>query len=441
MISGFIPRVEYNEIIITGVSIDSREIEKGNLFIPILGTRDGHDFVAEAIERGAGAVLWDRSKPNPPSDIPLIFVNDTLLALQDLARTYREQLSVKVIGVTGSNGKTTTKDMISSILEISYKVHKTKGNYNSQIGLPLSILKASKEDEILILELGMSEKDQIGKLSKIAQPDIAAITMIGTSHLVNLGSRKEIANAKMEILDGLKDEGLFIYPKGEPLLINEKCLRSVTFGETGDCDLYFTTVDSELEDQCFHLNAQEDTVYAIPILGKHNIQNALIAIAIAKELGISEENIIKGLANVTVTEMRMQKYISKQGFTIIDDSYNASPDSVKSAIEALHDVKGYKNKYLILGDMLELGEEGEKYHWEIGEYIRGKNIDILCTYGPLSSYISRGAAETMSIYKARNFPEKRQIIEFIKKTIKEEDIVLVKGSRGMKMEEIIEGLL
>jgi UDP-N-acetylmuramoyl-tripeptide--D-alanyl-D-alanine ligase len=364
-----------------------------------------------------------------------------LLALQDLAASYRKQLSAKVIGITGSNGKTTTKDMIASILELSFKVHKTKGNYNSQLGLPLTILEAPDDVEILILELGMSEKGQIKKLSEIAQPDIAAITMIGTSHLLNLGSREEIAKAKMEILEGLTSNGLFIYQEDEPLLNNDMNHRSVTFGETNNNDYYPRFVDSNFEGNSFYVNNQKDTDYTIPMLGKHNVQNALIAIAIADELKVPKDIIVKGLANISVTGMRMQSIFSENGFTVIDDCYNASPDSVKGAIDTLHEIKGYKKKFLILADMLELGEEDEKYHKEIGNLINEKKIDYVFTYGRLANFISLEAAQKLGFDHSKNFSDKPEMIKVITELIGPNDIVLVKGSRGMNMEDVVNGLL
>lgn len=208
----------FHYIEMQGVCIDSKKITKGNLFVPIIRVKDGHDYVKEAMEKGAAASLWKKSYGDPPKGIPIIFVDDTLLALQKIARYYRKTSNVKVIGITGSNGKTMVEDIISTILSTTYRVHKTKGNLNSQIGLPLTILEMKQDTEFLILEMGMSETGQIRNLAQIAQPDVAIITMIGQSHLETLGSREEIAKAKFEIVDGLNDGGLFLYNGDEPLL-------------------------------------------------------------------------------------------------------------------------------------------------------------------------------------------------------------------------------
>lgn len=201
----------FYKLVAVGVSIDSKKTQEGNLFVPIIRVKDGHDYVHEAMNHGAAACLWKKSHGDPPKGIPIIFVDDTLFALQQLARFYRNELNVKVIGITGSNGKTTVKDIIGTILSTTYNVHKTKGNLNSQIGLPLTILEMKRDTEFLILEMGMSEEGQIRKLSNIAQPDVAIITMIGQSHLETLGSREGIANAKLEIIDGFKEKCLFLY--------------------------------------------------------------------------------------------------------------------------------------------------------------------------------------------------------------------------------------
>ena len=223
---------------INGVTTDSRLVEVGNLFFPLVGdTFNGHEFVDKAIELGAAAVIWKEKEPNPPQQVPVIFVKDTLVALQDLAEAYLKQLNPKVVGITGSNGKTTTKDMVAAVLETTYKVHKTKGNFNNHIGLPLTILSMEENTEIAVLEMGMSGKGEIELLSKIAKPDVAVITNIGEAHLMDLGSREEIASAKLEIVKGLKENGRLIYHGDEPLLLERVpslSFSSVTFGEGGE---------------------------------------------------------------------------------------------------------------------------------------------------------------------------------------------------------------
>ncbi|WP_352523860.1 UDP-N-acetylmuramoyl-tripeptide--D-alanyl-D-alanine ligase [Heyndrickxia oleronia] len=438
---------QYENLLVKGVSIDSRTVKKGNLFIPIVRIKDGHNYVREAIKNGAIASLWDKSHSNPPEDIPLIFVDNTLLALQSLASSYRKQLPIKVIGITGSNGKTTTKDMVNSIVSTSYKVHKTKGNFNSQIGLPLTILEVSKDDEVVVLEMGMSERGQIERLSKIAQPDIAIITMIGLSHIAELGSREEIANAKLEIITGLKDNGLLIYNGDEPLLQkveisnSNRFIRFITFGEGKENNLYPCSVNIDSEEIRLRINHKDSPTYTIQLMGKHNVYNALASIAVGKQLGIRDDNIIKGLSELTTTEMRMQKIHSSKGFTIINDAWNASPNSVQAAIETFQELMNYNKKYLVLGDMLELGENEVEYHREIANYINPNKIDYLFTYGPLSEILSKEAMKYLGNQRVKSFTDKDKIVNKILSLAKSNDIVLVKGSRGMALEEIVNKLL
>ncbi|RTR34013.1 UDP-N-acetylmuramoyl-tripeptide--D-alanyl-D-alanine ligase [Robertmurraya yapensis] len=447
MINGEGLEEKFESVMVEGVSIDSRTVKKGNLFIPIIRIKDGHNYVLEAMKNGAIAALWEKNRSNPPKDIPLIFVDNTLLALQSLASSYRNQLSIKVIGITGSNGKTTTKDMVNSIVSTSFNVHKTRGNLNSQIGLPLTILEVSEDDEIVVLEMGMSERGQIEQLSKIAQPDIAIITMIGLSHIATLGSREEIAKAKLEILAGLKENGLFIFYGDEPLLnevkytYNTSRIRFITFGVSTDNDIYASSVFEESGEYKFFINNRNASLYTVPLMGKHNVQNALAAISVGKELGIKEENIVSGLKNLTITEMRMQKLISKSGYTIINDAWNASPNSVTAAIEAFQELRHYNKKIIVLGDMLELGAKEEDYHKEIGQIIDPDRIDYLITYGPLSKHTANEAKKTFGKERVKHFTDKKEIVELIKDITMENDIILVKGSRGMALEEIVNLLL
>lgn len=447
MMSGEGLETQFESLLVKGVSIDSRTVKKGNLYIPIVRIKDGHKYVREAIKNGAIASLWDKKHPNPPNDIPLIFVDSTLTALQSLASSYRKQLPIKVIGITGSNGKTTTKDMVNSIVSTTFKVHKTKGNFNSQIGLPLTILEVSEDDEVVVLEMGMSERGQIERLSKIAQPDIAIITMIGLSHIAILGSREEIANAKLEIVAGLKDNGLLIYNGDEPLLQKVKktkgnrLIRFITFGETKGNNLYPCSVYANSEEIQLLINQKDTPTYIIPLMGKHNIYNALASIAVGKELGIKEDSIVKGLKELTITEMRMQKLHSSRGFTIINDAWNSSPNSVQAAIETFQELSGYNKKLLVLGDMLELGEKEEEYHKDIGRFIDPNKINFLFTYGPLSEFISNEALKKLGNERVRSFTDKDEIANKIINIAKSNDIVLVKGSRGMALEEVVNKLL
>ncbi|ASI80797.1 UDP-N-acetylmuramoyl-tripeptide--D-alanyl-D-alanine ligase [Bacillus cereus] len=423
-----------------GVCIDSKNMKEGNLFVPIIRVKDGHEYVKEAMDNGAVASLWKKSYGTPPKGIPIIFVDDTLFALQQLAQFYRRELNVKVIGITGSNGKTTVKDIIGSTLSSTYRVHKTKGNFNSQIGLPLTILEMKRDTEFLILEMGMSEKGQIRNLSRIAQPDVAIITMIGQSHLETLGSREEIAKAKFEIIDGLNDDGLFLYNGDEPLLsqnINMLGIESKSFGGKYTNDLFPTNV--QLDEYGVHFKLNNTKIqYDVPLHGKHNILNAIVGIAVGQFYKVPIEKIQEALQQINITQMRFQFLTAKTGFTIINDAWNASPSSMKAAIETLQKLNAYEKKIIVIGDMLELGKEAKTYHREIGKMLNEESIQYVFTYGALSEIVAEEARKNYHTGKVQSFDNKDEIAEEILKVITKKDVVLLKGSRGMALEEIVQ---
>lgn len=373
---------DYTETTIHGVSIDSRTINPGNLFVPIIKQLDGHDYVEEAFLNGAAASLWQKDHPNPPLHVPLIYVEDCLIALQELAANYRKELNLTVIGVTGSNGKTTTKDMINAVLETTFRVHKTAGNLNSQIGVPLTLLAIDSSTEVAVIEMGMSERGQIAVLSRIVQPDIAIITMIGLSHLATLGSREEIAAAKLEILSGMRQNGVLIYLGDEPLLVRpiqnssfSRAIHTISFGTAESNDYHASEVEIGFEGgSSFTVSGHK---YQIPLLGTHNISNALAAIAVATRLGVTPEKAAEALITLQISGMRMEKIHSKSGFTIINDAWNASPVSMLAAIRTFEELEGYSRKLLIVGDMLELGENEQEFHREIGREINFAKIDYV----------------------------------------------------------------
>ncbi|WP_299092632.1 UDP-N-acetylmuramoyl-tripeptide--D-alanyl-D-alanine ligase [uncultured Metabacillus sp.] len=427
---------------INGVTTDSRQVEKGNLFFPLIGeTFNGHKFVDKAIENGAAAVIWDEKESNPPETIPVIFVTDTLKALQDLAEAYLQQVKPKVVGITGSNGKTTTKDMVSSVLETTYKVHKTKGNFNNHIGLPLTVLSMAEDTEIAVLEMGMSGKGEIELLSKIAKPDAAIITNIGEAHLLDLGSREGIAEAKLEIVNGLKQDGLLIYHGDEPLLqerVPSLSISSVTFGETSKNDYFPTSIHQQVNGTSFNIN---DTEFFIPVLGKHNVSNALAAYAAARFFEVKEEDIIEGFKAIKITGMRLELIESKNGVSIINDAYNASPTSMLAAIRLLEDLTGFKQKYVVLGDMLELGENEVEFHRQVGAAIKKAEISHLFTYGKLGAEIANGAKQNLPEECIYHFEDKQALITKLKSMVNKNDVVLVKASRGMRLEEVVNELI
>lgn len=434
----------FDHVKIQGVSIDSRHIQQNNLFIPLKGEKvDGHRFVEDAIKKGAACSLWDKSVPNPPEGLPILMVDNTLTALQELARSYRKQLKMKVIGVTGSNGKTTTKDMITSLLSLKYKVQKTEGNFNNHIGLPLTILSLEEDTEFGVIEMGMSQRGEIEFLSNIALPHAVIITNIGESHLRDLGSREQIAEAKLEILSGLQKDGLVVYFGDEPLL-NERLKNYTgnvqTFGRQNHNTIYPTSFHLTNEGSTFTTNIV-DTRFHLPVLGAHNILNALGAMLIAHHFHLPFEKMNEGFANLKLTNMRMEMMEGKRGEKIINDAYNASPTSMKAAIDLVSQLTGFQNKVLVLGDMLELGNREEQFHIDLGKSINPDKIDYVFTYGTLGQKIAEGARSVFPENRVFSYLDKEQLLENIKKRTDKDTIILVKASRGMKLEEVVEGLL
>jgi UDP-N-acetylmuramoyl-tripeptide--D-alanyl-D-alanine ligase len=435
----------YADLLVEGVTIDSRKIEEGNLFIPFKGERaDGHQYVAESIRKGAAAALWQKDVPNPPVDLPILIVDDCLVALQELARKYRSELAVKVVGITGSNGKTTTKDMTASLLSLQYKVKKTEGNFNNHIGLPLTVLGLSEDTEIAVLEMGMSGKGEIDFLTKLACPDAVVITNIGESHMLDLGSREGIADAKLEIIGGLKSGGLAVLYGDEPLLMDriqpfKKDIQVKTFGRSESNDLYPTDITQLEHGSRFKMNQSSES-FQLPVLGTHNILNALAAMLMANHFSIPFEKMNKGLSAIKLTNMRMELVEGKSGEKIINDAYNASPTSMMAAIELVSNLQGYGKKILVLGDMLELGAQEEQYHRQIGEGLKADKVNMLFTYGQLGLQIAAGAEKELGAEKVFAYTDKDTLIKELEKHVDDTTIVLVKASRGMKLEEIVTSL-
>ncbi|UHA60825.1 UDP-N-acetylmuramoyl-tripeptide--D-alanyl-D-alanine ligase [Metabacillus litoralis] len=430
---------KYHNVKISGVTTDSRKVEDDNLFFPLVGdVFNGHEFVDKAISNRAQAVIWQKTEKNPPKEVPVIFVDDTLVALQALATAYINELpNLKIIGITGSNGKTTTKDMVAAVLETTYKVHKTQGNFNNHIGLPLTVLSMSEDTEVAVLEMGMSGKGEIELLSNIAHPDVAVITNIGEAHLMDLGSREGIAEAKLEITKGLKQDGLFIYHGDEPLLqerVPGMSLKTATFGEASSNDYYPTKITQEPTGTLFEVNNEE---YFIPVLGKHNVWNALAAYAVADSFGIEKDAIKKGFSSMKLTGMRLELIQAINGASIINDAYNASPTSMLAAIDLIENLKGFDQKIVVLGDMLELGDDEVEYHRQVGREIKQNNISHIFTYGKLGKEIANGAKENQPVNTVHHYDHKDELIKHLQSIVKEKDIVLVKASRGMKLEEVV----
>jgi UDP-N-acetylmuramoyl-tripeptide--D-alanyl-D-alanine ligase len=424
------------------ISTDSRKISSGDLFIPIAGEKfDGHDYIISAFSAGAEAVVTHKYiEPIPFKTI--IQVKDTLIALREIAAFYRRKFNIPFIGITGSVGKTSTKDMIASVLKEKYKVLKTEGNFNNEIGLPLTVFNLDNFHEAAVLEMGMSGFGEISNLTYIAKPDIAVITNIGVSHIEKLGSRQNILKAKMEILEGLNEKGLLVLNGDDKLLYGLKDLlkfRTIYYGMEEGLDYQAYNIKTAGENGTYFEITIKNTDYKIhiPIPGVHNVYNALAAIAIGIELKLPIEKIIRGISEFTNSKMRMDIITCKE-VKIINDTYNASPQSMEAAINVLADIGGNKRKIAILGDMLEMGAWAYKAHMDIGKFAVSKAIDYILTVGENAKHIALGAieagAENSTIF---SFENNSQLNNYLDSFLKKDDVILGKGSRGMKREEIV----
>lgn len=433
-------------ISVTGVTWDSRKIVPGSLFVPLAGEHhDGHDYIGDAEQAGAAAALWEIDRPRPErAKLPLILVANVVEAFQRLASGYVGHTKAKVVGVTGSNGKTTTKDLVAAVLGTGFRVHKTEGNFNNELGLPHTILNAPDGTEVFVLEMGMSEFGEIELLSKLAKPDAAVITNIGESHLLQLGSRRNIARAKLEIVSGMKPGGLLAFYGQEPLIAEELAsldasvhIKKITYGETSDCMLAASDIRLSAEGTSFTVQDAPNVRFELPIPGRHNAINALAAIAIGREFGLSTDQIAGGLKSVKLTSMRIERSQASNGAVVLNDAYNASPTSVKAAIDLVSQLTGYRDKWLVLGDMLELGPDEEAFHAQIGEYLTDAKTDRVLLFGPLSSHTFEAAKPHFATDRVLYFHKKQELIEYLLAGLKPEDLVLVKASRGMRMEEVV----
>ncbi|AIQ70447.1 UDP-N-acetylmuramoyl-tripeptide--D-alanyl-D-alanine ligase [Paenibacillus graminis] len=435
---------------IAGVVTDSRKITPACLFIPLIGDHfDGHDYSAASLAAGAAATLWQRDKGAAPENGSVILVDDTLTALQKLSSAYLSQIAPQVVAVTGSNGKTTTKDIITALLERQYKVHKTQGNFNNHIGLPLTILSMSEEVQIAVLEMGMSSRGEIALLASLAPPDVAVITNVGESHLLQLGSRKEIARAKLEIAEGLKPGGLLIYNGDEPLLAEviaepafraPEGMRTFRFGLSPDNADFPTGMMTHMGGMTFTSHLHAEHALTLPLPGQHNVVNALAALAVARHFGISEDNIEEGLSKLKLTGMRIEMMQAASGLTMLNDAYNASPTSMRAAIDVLQAMKCVGKRIAVLGDMLELGPDEALFHEEIGSYLDPAQTDLVFTFGPLSAHIARKAEERFGPERVFAFTDKKELTAALTGQIDPRDVVLFKASRGMRLEEVLHSL-
>lgn len=441
MIGGKLSDESYKDLIIEGVSTDSRTVSKDNLYIPLIGeVFDGRIFIKECENKGAAAFLINEDyKIKKNINIPYIKVENTEDALRDLARAYRKELDIKIIGITGSNGKTTTKDLLTSVLSEKYKVQKTLGNLNNQIGVPKTILSLNEDTEIGVIELGTDNFGDISLTTSIAKPDIAVILNIGDSHLHNLKTREGIAKAKMEITEGLNKDGIFIYNLDDPILkkvvptydLDQKVL---TFGQDQNADYVIKRLETNSSGVQFK---HEDRVYTVPLLGDHQIYNGGFSAMLGELLNLNESQIENGLKKVNASSNR-STILQLDGFDILDDSYKSNPQALSTGLNTCYMLGRYTNKIVVLGDMLELGDDEDKLHYEMGKKIDPNQIHYCLFYGPLAKHMYQGALENFPKSRIFHFDSKADACDKLKQLICKSTLVFIKGSHGMHMEEIIE---
>lgn len=437
------------EILFDSVCTDSRETAEGALFVAIDGERvNGHDFIGAALSSGSGCVLCERI-PEALTDrkYAAVVVDDSIKAMGELAKAYDRRLNHRKVAITGSVGKTTTKEFVAAVLAESFKVHKTEGNFNSNIGMPLSMLSMKHDTEVSVLEMGMSDFGEIDYLSKIAEPDIAIVTNIGSSHMEHLGSRENICRAKLEIVNGLKAGGTLLLNGDEPLLreYENPNFTPVYIGiDNKDCDFRAVNIRSNLESTKFEVIYNNKVVrrVTIPALGKHNVYAALFAYAVGVRMGLDDETIMRGLSNFRPVGMRQNIY-DLEGVTVIEDCYNASPESMRAAISVMRDIKERQGGRMtaVLGDMYELGETAAKLHEDIGIEFARMGGSVLYTFGKSADYIAGGAVLggvlNENIYRNDDIKNPALSGEMILGSIKAGDVLLVKASRGAAAERIL----
>ena len=408
---------------IKDVVMDSRKVKEGSLFFAI---NNGNSYVKDVLDKGASLIIADNTDVE---DERIVKVSDTIVTMQDLATKYRKKLDIQVVGITGSNGKTTTKDIVYSLLSAKGKTLKTEGNYNNHIGLPYTLLSVTDEEKFVVLEMGMSSLGEIRRLGEISSPDYAIITNIGDSHIEFLKTRDNVFKAKTELLEFVSKENTFVCGDDEYLVKLDVNRIGFNDNNSHKIDSYeFSNKGSK-----FLLDGKE---YEMSLLGKHNISNTAIAIELAKKIGLTDEEIQKGLKEIKISNMRFQEIRIGEDI-YINDAYNASPTSMKAAIDTLNEIYNDKYKIAILGDMLELGENEVDYHIDVLNYLLDKKIKLVYLYGERMKKAYDIFMKTKSEeYRFWYYPNKEMIVESLK-NIRMEKVILLKASRGTALEDII----
>lgn len=437
-------------------SIDSREGSEDSIFVPIIGERvDAHRFIEGALSLNGATFTsehlpadeekpWEQIAAKTGRVKPWIYVKDTVKAMQQVGTFYRNRLSLPVVAVTGSVGKTTTREMIAAALSAGKKVFQTLGNQNSQIGVPLTLSHMSKEDEAAVLEIGMSERGQIETLTTMIRPDIAVVTVIGVSHIAQLKSQENICLEKMDIVKGVPEDGMVFLNGDDPFLVPYRGkLRQKTYfyGMSPDCDYRAEDIRNGDGHVSFTFCAGE---LCIPVvlgtMGEHNVRNALVALGVAHQMGV---DLVAAAEKLREFHGQRLKFVPCDRCTVIDDTYNASPDSMRASIHVLSSMENVKGRRVAaLSDMLELGEDEKEYHYEVGKYIASQDIDELVVFGELSRELLRGAAAGKpGALRLTQVEDREAMTAYLLETLQPEDVVLLKASNGMKLSEVAKAII
>ena len=429
---------KYADVTFLGAGNDTRTLEPGQLFVALQGARDGHDFIPAAMEKGAAAVLCSRRV----GDFPSILVEDPRIALGQIAREEVRRIGMKVVAVTGSVGKSTTKEMIARVLESTYITSRTPANHNNDIGMPMAILAMGEDTQVAVLEMGMNHFREIAYLSRIALPDMAVIVNIGTSHMEFLGSQEGIRKAKMEILEGMGPQGRLFLNGDDVMLKNlpQLPVQQITyFGTEEGSRVRGTNIRLEPGKTCFTLEWDgESYPVELELEGRHYVNDALAAAVVGLAMGVSAQRISESLASFHNLAGRQETF-EAQGFTIIRDCYNAGPESMAAALSVLGARKG--RRIAVLGDMLELGVCTQAEHYRIGR-IAAENADLLFAFGPNADRVASGAITGgMLQTNIGSYTDRAALTAELKRAARPGDVLLFKGSRGMRMEQILDAFL
>ena len=432
-----------SDVVLTALTTDSREVTRGAIFVAIRGeTVDGHSYIDKAALMGAACIICDRM-PEILPPCPLVLTDDSVKAMGLFAKAYKQQINPLTIAITGSIGKTTTKEFTAAVLSHHYNTLKTPGNFNNHLGMPLTMLSLNDNHTAVVLEMGMSAKGEIEYLSKLGNPKIAVITAIGTSHIEHLGSREGIRDAKMEIALGMEQGGVLILDGDEPLLANVPGAYYVSL-HNPSADFYISNIEQTENGSAFDLKVGREVYESllIPVIGSHNVKDAAYAVAVGSLAGMGEYEIRRGLRDFRQTGMRQNLY-SRNGLWMIEDCYNAAPESMQASLKVLSDVSATKagRKIAVLGEMRELGNYSEEGHYIVGRAVANEHCDLLFTFGKDALAIAQGALDSgMSpdaIVSVESLDAPESLADAIRGRVKTGDVLLFKASRAVKMERII----